>query len=512
MKKLFALLLAGALVLSMSACGRNGNSSAETTTRATEAETTLSAENNADNIDPASTVVMTIADHQIMLPEYNFYYMTQYRQFMQTYGQYASMFGLDTTKPLDEQECGMSEDAQTWHDYFSNSAEQQIVYMMAYYDRAQKENMQLDDENKTAIQNHLDAIAPYAQENDITEEEYFTTSFGKGMTKELYTEIIRRYYLAVQWQTAQTEASANKERTDAEIEQYFNDHNKQLALADYRIFTFAFKAPDSENETEEQREQYLEQVRQTAKTMTDKVKNEKSFIALALENAPEEDKETYRKDSATLHTYKGVSGDNDTLGQWLYDPSRKAKDVTTIEDSAGVSVVMLVKPAYRDLTASIDVRHILVMTQAEGDTATDAEKAAAKAKAQEIYDAWKNGDQTEESFAAFAKEKTEDPGSKENGGLYQGVKPGEMAPEFNDWCFDSKRKPGDTGIVETDYGAHIMYFSAKGDAIWKMDAKQAMSSEELSALLDSVCEGYKAEKDALGMKAAKEIINAITKE
>ena len=510
MKKFLSLLLIGSLVLSLAACGKNHDSSAETTTAVS---TVASSADSLENIDPAATLVMTIADHKIMVPEYNFYYMTQYNQFMQTYGNYVSMLGLDVTKPFDEQECTMTEDSSisTWHDYFANSAEKQIVYTMAYYDQAQKENMQLDEASKTAIQSHLDGIAPYAQENGMTEEEYFTSCYGKGMTKEVYTEIINRYYLAVQWQTEQNELSAQKIRTDAEIEQYYNDHKDQFASVDYRIFTFASKATYAEDETDEQRAQYLEQAKADAKAMADKVKSEKDFISLAQKNASDAEKETYEDASATFRTYSGVSENDDTLGQWLYDSARKANDVTTIEDSTGTSVVMLVKPAYKDETLCVDVRHILVMTQIEGDTATDEEKAAAKAKAQEIYDAWKAGDGTEESFAAFAKEKSEDPGSKDNGGLYQNVKPGDMVQQFNDWCFDSQRKSGDTGIVETSYGAHIMYFSATGDAVWKINVREAMSTNELNTLFNSVCKDYTTEKDAMGMNAVKKVINSIEK-
>ena len=33
-----------------------------------------------------------------------------------------------------------------------------------------------------------------------------------------------------------------------------------------------------------------------------------------------------------------------------------------------------------------------------------------------------------------------------------------MVTNFNDWCFDEVRKPGDTGIVESTYGYHVMYY------------------------------------------------------
>ena len=60
--------------------------------------------------------------------------------------------------------------------------------------------------------------------------------------------------------------------------------------------------------------------------------------------------------------------------------------------------------------------------------------------------------------SALANEKSTDTGSNTNGGLYEDVYPGQMVTAFNDWCFDSARKSGDTGIVETTYGYHVIYY------------------------------------------------------
>ena len=35
-----------------------------------------------------------------------------------------------------------------------------------------------------------------------------------------------------------------------------------------------------------------------------------------------------------------------------------------------------------------------------------------------------------------------------------------MVKNFEDWCFDSSRSVGDTGIIETEYGYYVMYFIA----------------------------------------------------
>ena len=34
---------------------------------------------------------------------------------------------------------------------------------------------------------------------------------------------------------------------------------------------------------------------------------------------------------------------------------------------------------------------------------------------------------------------------------------------FDKWCFDSSRKPGDTGMVETEYGYHVIYFVGENE-------------------------------------------------
>ena len=125
----------------------------------------------------------------------------------------------------------------------------------------------------------------------------------------------------------------------------------------------------------------------------------------------------------------------------------------------------------------VNVRHILIMPEetAETDGAADAEEAAdasekdeaswaaAEQKAQELLEQWKAGDATEESFAQLATEYSQDPGSVSNGGLYEALIPGETVEAFDAWCFDASRQPGDTAVVETPYGYHIMYFSSYCD-------------------------------------------------
>ncbi len=127
-----------------------------------------------------------------------------------------------------------------------------------------------------------------------------------------------------------------------------------------------------------------------------------------------------------------------------------------------------------DNTISLkDVRHILISFEggkkdANGNvTYSDAEKKAAKAKAEKLLEEFKTTDMTEEKFAELAKKNTGDTGSRENGGLYEDIYPGQMVTNFNDWCFDEARKTGDVGIVESEYGYHIMYFVGNSETNYR---------------------------------------------
>ena len=141
----------------------------------------------------------------------------------------------------------------------------------------------------------------------------------------------------------------------------------------------------------------------------------------------------------------------------------------------------------------VSVRHILVIPteQNEDGTYTDEAWAEAEQKAQALLDEWKAGEATEDSFAALANENSEDPGSSSNGGLYEDVYPGQMVDSFDEWCFDDARKTGDTGIVKTDYGYHVMYYVSKGEEVfWFETAKGDLRSEKAAELEDALREQY----------------------
>ena len=93
------------------------------------------------------------------------------------------------------------------------------------------------------------------------------------------------------------------------------------------------------------------------------------------------------------------------------------------------------------------VRHILLRTQGK----SEEEKAEIRKKMEGLLERARSG----EDFAALAKEYSEDPGSKMNGGLYENFEKGTMVEPFEDAAF-SVPIGEISDIVETSYGYHIL--------------------------------------------------------
>ncbi|MBQ7254752.1 MAG: peptidylprolyl isomerase [Oscillospiraceae bacterium] len=151
--------------------------------------------------------------------------------------------------------------------------------------------------------------------------------------------------------------------------------------------------------------------------------------------------------------------------------------------------------------AAVNVRHILIVPE---DAENDESWTAAETRAQEIYERWKSEGATEDGFAELAEMESEDPGSKSTGGLYEGVYPGQMVEAFNDWCFDASRKTGDSGIVRTEYGFHIMYFvSAEDTPYWltqiDADYRNAKTQEHIEALSKQYTISYDTSKFVIAL-------------
>ena len=137
-----------------------------------------------------------------------------------------------------------------------------------------------------------------------------------------------------------------------------------------------------------------------------------------------------------------------------------------------------------------DVRHILIQPEGgttEGTTTTysDEEWEACRVKAQALLDQWLAEDGTEDGFAELAKTHSVD-GSAKDGGIYTDLTSDtNFVPEFKNWYLDESRVPGNSGLVKTTYGYHLMYFIGSEPA-WPAYAEEDLLVELQEKLLDDV--------------------------
>ena len=122
----------------------------------------------------------------------------------------------------------------------------------------------------------------------------------------------------------------------------------------------------------------------------------------------------------------------------------------------------LTKMVNKKPNASAKASHILIaykdaMRAAPNVTRT---KEEAKAKAEELL---RDVNANPSSFAQLAMANTDDPGSKNTGGMYDNIAPGQMVPAFDSFVFNNP--VGKTGVVETDFGYHVIKVDAKYEAV-----------------------------------------------
>lgn len=124
----------------------------------------------------------------------------------------------------------------------------------------------------------------------------------------------------------------------------------------------------------------------------------------------------------------------------------------------------------------VTVRHILISTvDTEGNQLPEDKFEEAQDLANSLVDRVKGG----EDFGELVKEYTADMSSRDTKGQYT-FRKGQMVPEFEAWSFNNR--PGDVGIVKSDYGYHIIKKPTFDEL--KEDIKNRVLDEKYGAMLD----------------------------
>lgn len=140
--------------------------------------------------------------------------------------------------------------------------------------------------------------------------------------------------------------------------------------------------------------------------------------------------------------------------------------------------------------ASAKASHILLAYKGAPQSAATRTKEEAQALANNLLAQAKANPG---NFAMLAMTNSDDPGSKNNGGVYDNITPGQMVPKFNDFVFNNT--VGTMGVVETDYGFHVIQVLDKYEAVLMGTVAQKIQPSE--ATIDAIyTKASKLEADA----------------
>lgn len=477
---------------------------------------------------PKTTTAATIDGEKYTAAEVEYYYQTAYRNFVTNsqYSYFLSYLGLNTNATLKSQSINSTAAAMlgielpdadaesaeadseadplaptgmTWHDYFLDEALDNMRVIQAALKAAEAEGFQYPAGVQAQYDDNMDALKAVAAASGISVSQYLKGNFGAGVTEKVYGEQLMRVLRYSAYADAYQDSLTY---SDSELEEAYGADRNTYDHVSYEVVSFSGAAESTTDDegntvepTEEEAAAALEAAQDLAQTVLDGFQDGGDLEELANENDG-----TYSKNE------NGTYSAGSVMSEWLYDSARKSGDASTLADGT-VQYVVVFHDRFRDENPTIDIRHILVSlgtgSIAEGEEGYEDQqaqlKADAHAKAEELLAQWQSGEATEDSFAALALKESTD-GSKYDGGLYTEVYQGQMVTEFNDWCFDAARQSGDTGVVDTQYGSHVMYFSGVNAARWQTQVAANLRTEAYTAWEEDLVKDVTVQRSESGLK------------
>ena len=465
--------------------------------------------NNSGLIEPRLTA-LKVGDTEVSAAELNVYYINEILSFYESTGSYMTLYGLRTDISLNDQ---LSMDTvNTWDDYFLASAMDNVHNYYSLYNAALADTSYTEAEQVLSdVKDTMDLMETTYTDNGMSLNDTLRTRYGKGVNLDVYHNMMAISTLAGEYfnyyansLTYTDDQIAAKDAEDPTANNLYN-------YAHYVLYVSDFLEGGTEDEngevtySDEETAAAEAACAAAAKALAEGGYTTVEAFEAAVNKLSINEKEGV---SSTMLNKDDVRAADiaSNMIEWLTDASRQAGDMAYMERQStingetsvsGYDVVMFENVNANEFPL-VNVRHILVSF--EGGTTdettgtvtySDDEKAAAKAAAQDIYDSWLAGNADAESFAALAEEKSTDTGSSANGGLYTDVYPGQMVTAFDDWCFAEGRNVGDHGLIETEYGYHVIFLDSFPETTYReYIITTDMRNADVTAWQESLLEKY----------------------
>lgn len=397
--------------------------------------------NNLFDISYKILPAVKVDDQTYTAAEYGFYYTSVFNAYA---GQTSTFdYSKDPSVQTTEDEDG---NTITYHELFKQKALENISTTNYYLKECEAKGVTLDEEHQKEVDDLISELSANADNYGVSLSHYISLVYGKGLSAKLFTKLITDQYLVAQYiETLEEECHSNI--TDEELEKAYAENPSEYEAVDIRLFGFEIPAKKDGEEAD------IAEIEELAKKMLNAITDEASFSKLAYEYAKEEDKTTFKNESATLAKSIKKSVVNSNIGEdvaeWLYSEEREAgdKNVFTAKNKDYVYVIYIIKPSYRNEEPLVDARHILIsfdqvaasLKNQEANKVDVEKKDDVKVEttltedevtitnegtgysielvneayklARDVYDKYMSGNKTEAAFAVLAEKYSADTGS-----------------------------------------------------------------------------------------------------
>lgn len=274
------------------------------------------------------------------------------------------------------------------------------------------------------IENEVKENRIYTKYVNMVQKGMYVTKFEAEKDFNEKGHIVDFDYVAKNYNTV---PDSTLEISDAELKKYYEEHKNLFEQEESRSVAYVtFDILPSKSDSAATLAQINE-----LKTQFEKAEDAEQFVKMQ-SDFPFDPRYKKPQDFRTngLDTLLFNSEIGFVYGPYIENGAytlTKLLDVTEISDSASV-------------------RHILISPQ--NPKVGTMERA--KVLADSLLEVINNGG----DFEQLVTDYTDDPGSKDKGGVYEDFTEGTMVKPFNDFSF--QKEVGETGVVETEYGYHII--------------------------------------------------------
>lgn len=454
-RRIGCLLLAICMLAGLAAgCSRkpeNVTVPTETETVATEPEATIPADGNPADVTcqgsytrenpDGSKVVATIGDEKLTNAQLAAYYWMEVAAFQ---SQEARDAAPDLEKPLDTQPCPLEDGVNSWQQFFLRRALNTWHGVQALTLQSEEKGIPTEEAYQPNEENH---------------EKYMT---GIPATKFLY--------------------GYNHNYTINTLHQAYLDNLPELLRTLAGTGGYADTDAMARALTGVSGEQLLDYA-----ALYNKGYMYATALSYLIEPTEEEVEEWYSAHEQE-YTQAGITKN----GEKLVD----LRQVLVLPESAD---------AYKDRRTGEDVPAVTVTIRDDGKVETSQTGwDAAQARAEQLEKDYEqsvlknrnsNARSTRDAlFADFAHLNSQDLDTAPDGGKLSRIQKGELIQPLDEWAFDSARESGDVGIVRSDYGWHLLFYTGSVET-WYAEAEENLIADRLAQALTEVKENYSVKID-----------------